>query len=259
MQSRLQFLVFFFLQILFVFWSVSCNNSAFENGNQSTQVNNIEPEPSYETKWCYEGITEFKRGDLIVKPNINILPGSAIISNGVGFGHAAIVTSGFKHENIDTLMANIVIIESVALDVPKAFQIREISGYIENESVEYNNTGFGPKKTGTRYRLRYNFSDNQIDSIIQFIREQKNDYSNWNAMKRFPESSLPDSLIIDAGKKNWADNSHWYCSLLIWQPALFVTGIDLDPNGGYYVYPNDLISSHYFDNTVDGERRRVRF
>ncbi|MFW5793335.1 MAG: hypothetical protein ACOCWC_03555, partial [Bacteroidota bacterium] len=66
-------------------------------------------------------------------------------------------------------------------------------------------------------------------------------------------------LMVEKGlRRNWADNDHWYCSLLIWQAVLYVSGIDLDSNGGYFVYPNDLIASPYFNNE-NGFKGRTRF
>jgi len=55
------------------------------------------------------------------------------------------------------------------------------------------------------------------------------------------------------------DKKIWYCSLLIWEAFYQVLGIDLDPNGGIMVFPNDLIASPYFDNNVKHPQKRVRF
>jgi uncharacterized protein YycO len=53
--------------------------------------------------------------------------------------------------------------------------------------------------------------------------------------------------------------TYWYCSHLIWQAFYSVLNIDLDPNGGVIVYPNDLIVSPYFQNDPLNPLRRVRF
>lgn len=209
--------------------------------------------------FCYEGITELRRGDIIVKPNTNILPGTSLIPDGSLFGHSAMIIKGAMHENPDSLLAHVQIIESNASNVPRAFQVREIAGYIVNENPALSNTSFAPAFKGRRYRLRLNLTEPQIDSIIQFALKQKNDLFCWNATKCFPGNPLSDSLVSLGTNENWADNSYWYCSLLIWQSVLFVTGTDLDPNGGFQVYPNDLINSHCFDNTADGQHHRVKF
>lgn len=215
--------------------------------------------PSNEIPFCYEGITELKRGDFIVKPNLNILPGSSHIPEGYLFGHAALVIKGAIHNNSDSLLAHVQIIESIARDVPRAFQVREIAGYTVKADPALNNTNFGPAFKNRRYRLRLNLTESQIDSIIRFALKQKNDFSNWNASKSYAVNQAANRQVQLGERENWADNSHWYCSLLIWQSVLYVTGIDLDPNGGFQVYPNDLINSHYFDNTPDGQQHRVKF
>lgn len=199
-----------------------------------------------------EGIHDLRRGDIIVKPNLNIFPGTSFINNGVGFGHAALVVSDYSHENMDSLLAGVVIIESIAKDVPVEFQVREIRGLVKNKSAAFNNTNFNSRYQGNRYRLRLALTENQIDSIIAFAKAQKMDYSAWNSTKSFRNDS---TFSATSQRKNWADNNSWYCSLLVWQSVYYVTHIDLDPNHGYMVYPNDLINSTFFDNTRENQGR----
>lgn len=229
----------YYLLTLFVFL-IFQNCTEIHKGKET-----IEPANQANNNWCVNNVTEFKRGDIIIKPNMNFMPGSASIPNGVNCGHAVMVTKGYKHNNIDTLLANIRIIESMAVDVPKEFQVREIAANVYNKNPIFNCTSFNNQFTGNRYRLRLNVSEAAIDSILSFACSQKGDYSNWNAMKRYP-----DNLKSDL-KSNWADNTHWYCSLLVWQSVLYVTGIDTDVNKGFQVYPNDLVASPIFDNTVN--------
>lgn len=206
-----------------------------------------------------ETITELLPGDILVRPNLNILPGTAIVPGGIDFGHAAIVVKGNKHNNIDSLLAGATIVESIARDVPNAIQVREIAAFRQSNFNAFNNINFGRKYAGNRYRLRLQLPQSAIDSILAFALEQKGDLSSWNATKRYPESPITDNLVHAGYRKNWADNSTWYCSLLVWQSVYFVTGIDLDPNGGYMVYPNDLIKSKYFNRLQDGQQLRIRF
>ena len=250
-------LSFILITTFFAIWS--CNEKTLSSPHTPNAATATATATATSTHpWSYDGISDLRRGDIIVIPNLNILPGTYQITNGYSFGHAAFVTSGFEHKNPDSLLANTMIIESIASNVPVGFQIREIKAFVEHESPMYNSNRFRPELTGIRYRLRYGFTESQIDSIIHFLRDQKNDMSNWNATKRFPADKLSDQSDIDT-KLIWADNSHWYCSLLVWQSIYYVTGIDLDPNGGYYIYPNDLINSHYFDNTENMVKRRTRF
>ena len=235
--------LFFYIVIFFG----GCNELTTQNQVQSNTNQSA-------TSWCVEGVTEFKRGDFLVKPNINFLPGSAQVPDGITFGHAVIVSEGYKHEDPDSLLSHIKIIESVSLDVPPEFQVREINALNYDRNLAKRATSFDKKYTGFRYRLRLNLSDEQIDSLIAFARDQKGDLSYWHAMKSFPDNIL----AIDSARTNWADNSNWYCSLLVWQAVYYVTGIDLDVNQGYEVYPNDLIANPVFDNR-DGFIGRARF
>lgn len=47
------------------------------------------------------------------------------------------------------------------------------------------------------------------------------------------------------------DTGKWYCSKLVWAAYYSVFGIDLDSDGGYIVYPRDILNSvHIFSETV---------
>lgn len=246
------------LTLLIVFLMLgytSCRNGTSNTSglgsNEKQQMVNYAP-------CVYEGVSDLRKGDILVKPNLNFLPGTAQHQGGWFFGHAAIVTIGAIHNNTDSLLAGAMIFESHASDVPVTHQLREVPGLVISPDKTLHNVSFAAKYRGSRYRLRLNIPENQIDSIIAFVREQKGDYSNWNAMKRFPDTPNISYSVATGERANWADNTHWYCSLLIWQAVLYVTGIDIDPNGGYYVYPNDMIVSAHFDN-VDSIVGRARF
>jgi hypothetical protein len=241
-------LILFSLAILIIGLNSCKEQLQFENSSTLVQDTNIVP-------FAYEGIHDLRRGDIIVKPNLNFLPGTSFMNNGIGFGHAALVVSGYNHENMDSLLAGTTIIESIAKDVPVEFQVREIRGLIKNKSKAFNNTNFKGRYKGNRYRLRLALTETQIDSIIAFAKAQKMDYSAWNATKSYRNDSTFSST---SQRKNWADNNTWYCSLLVWQSVYYVTNIDLDPNQGYMVYPNDLINSKFFDNTHENQGR-VKF
>lgn len=196
---------------------------------------------------------ELKRGDILVRPNINLLPGTAFVANGKNYGHASLVVKGYKHTNPDSLLAGTVIIESIAKDVPAAFQVREVPALVTHPVLSFDNHNFDRRYQSNRYRLRLPLSEGQIDSIVSFALSQKGKLSSWNASKYFHSG---DNENASAG--NLLKNETWYCSLLVWQACYNITGLDLDPNKGYMVYPNDLISSGYFDSLPGGEGR-VRF
>jgi len=213
---------------------------------------------SEDIPWAYEGINELKKGDILVRPNLNIFPGTSLIPMGMGFGHAALVVKGYRHSNMDSLLAGVRIIESIAKDVSPDFQIREISGFVKSRFDAFNNDNFDQRYTGNRYRLRLPLSDAEIDSVIAFALAQKGDLSAWNASKAFPDNAFNDSLVAIGLRESWADNSTWYCSHLVWQSLFYITRKDADANGGFMVYPNDLIKADLFDNT-ESHQGRARF
>lgn len=230
------------------FLSCTCLN---DDSEPNESLNNKYP-------WAYEGISELQKGDILVRANSNIFPATAYVEKGWSAGHAVIVLIGTENDNTDSLLANTLIFESHSRPLSREYQLREVRALDLSKNPYINNDSFSSKYKGSRYRLRLNLNENQIDSIIDFIVNQKGSYSSWNAMKRFPDNADVLKMVADGNRINWADNSHWYCSLLIWQAVFFVTGIDLDVNKGYFVYPNDLIMSPYFDNT-DNFIGRTRF
>jgi hypothetical protein len=241
----------FLVVLLFGVFFLACKETYNSSGKQEeTEVTDIQE---------VKAVTELLPGDILVRPNLNILPGTSIVSGRSDFGHAAIVVKGNKHNNIDSLLAGATIVEAIARDVPPAFQVREIAAFKQSNIIAFNNISFGRKNAGNRYLLRLQLPQSAIDSIVAFALDQKGDLYSWTATKRFPDNPIIDSLVKSGTRKNWADNSAWYCSLLVWQSVYYVTGIDLDPNGGYRVYPNDLIKSKYFDGLQDGQPKRVRF
>jgi hypothetical protein len=196
---------------------------------------------------------ELKKGDILVRPNLNILPGTSPIGGGKNFGHAAIVAQGYKHWHPDSLLAGTIIIESIAKDVPAEFQVREIKALVSIRMESFDNHNFDNRYKGHRYRLRLPLSENKIDSIVEFARSQKGKLSSWNASKYFPTNDDEKNASSSLNK-----NETWYCSLLVWQSVFNVTGFDIDQSGGYMVYPNDLVNSPYFNSLPDGEGR-LRF
>lgn len=233
------------LFLIFILFLSGCTN------NQIPDNNNIQSVIALKIR---AGDTiELKKGDILVRPNLNLLPGSAFVANGKNYGHAALVVKGYKHTNPDSLLAGTIIVESIAKDVPEAFQVREIRAMVTNRILSFDNHNFDRRYESNRYRLRLPLREGQIDSIVDFAISQKGKLSSWNASKYFPEGHIQNA---SGGKL--LKNETWYCSLLVWQSYFHVTGIDLDPNRGYMVYPNDLISSRLFDELPAGQGR-IRF
>lgn len=195
-------------------------------------------------------LTELRKGDILVKPNHNWLPGSIWVEGGNGFGHAAIVVEGASGKSAMEVLEKTVIFESHSRDVPAEFQLRQVYAYSPGTDFRYANITFAPVRTGVMYRLRPDLREEQIDSLVAFVLQQDNGLSSWRAIKSAQHGSTRKSN----GNRTW-----WYCSHLIREAFLHVTGSDPDGNGGVIVYPNDLIGSDLFKNDPAGLQRRVRF
>ena len=212
-----------------------------------------EIEPFQFPRDTFINLTELEPGDVLIKPNMNWFPGTAMVNGGRGFGHVVLVIQGGKDTNTLKLLEKVEIFESQARDVSVEYELRSVNGYVEGSDFRFANTTFGLQNKGFRYRLRYPMTPSQRDSIIRFVLSQDADKSCWRAQKRLSESLKNGQPPI------FQDKKIWYCSLLIWQAFYEVLGVDLDPNGGIMVYPNDLIASPYFENDSVSPQKRVRF
>jgi len=184
---------------------------------------------------------EFKRGDILVKPNNNWLPGTEFVENGNNFGHAVIVLKGAKGDNVEELLKEIIIFESHSRAVSEEYQIREVKGFVEGTDWRFANDSFKSKYAGKRYRLRATLSPEEMEAVIQYITDQESDISSWRSIKN----------TSNAAK----DKHYWYCTLILYQAFKDVLDIDLDTNGGLVVFPNDIIRNSLFDH----ENGRVVF
>jgi len=195
-------------------------------------------------------ITELKRGDILVKPNHNWLPGTAWVKGGFHCGHAAVVLEGAIGNDPMEVLQKAVIFESHARKVPPQYELRKTKAYFSSTDIRYHNDSFSEYYKGYRYRLRPRLTEEQIESVIEFILTFEDGLSSWRALKKSKIHYSSDTL---------SHQTYWYCSHLIWQAYYTVLNIDLDPNGGLYVYPNDLISSPFFQNDHENQFSRIRF
>lgn len=225
--------------------TISCRDKPVTQNAENVKIESL--------VYRYSDTLELKKGDILVRPNLNIIPGTSFIDGGKNYGHAALVVKGYRHWNTDSLLAGTIIIESIAKDVPAEFQVREINALVSDKFESFDNHNFDSRYKGNRYRLRLSLGEKETDSIIAFARRQKGKLSSWNASKYLTENNTDNT--ITGGLEQ---NQTWYCSLLVWQSIYNITGIDLDHNGGYMVYPNDLINSRYFNELPNGEGR-IRF
>lgn len=242
----------FFIVFLFILSGISsCTKGISKTEVLDEKLQEIEP-------FQFPGdtlikLTELEAGDILIKPNMNWFPGTAMVSGGKGFGHVVLVIEGGKDTNTLKLLEKVKIFESQAREVPQEYEIRSVAGYMVESDFRLANTTFGLQNKGFRYRLRYPMTLSQRDSIIRFVLSQDADKSCWRAQKGLPETGNNSQPPI------FQDKKIWYCSLLIWQAFYEVLGVDLDLNGGIMIYPNDMIASPYFENDPVNPQKRVRF
>jgi hypothetical protein len=196
-------------------------------------------------------LTELQPCDIIVKPNLAIFPGMLRLPGGITWGHAAIVIKGAVDTNETELLRKVIVFESQARDVEGKYQLRLTPAYMPGDDFSYASYNFSPEKLGHLYRLHFDLTRSQRDSIIAWILDKDDDLSSYRAYKRFTLDGTP---MHDTGT-----TEYWYCSLLIWQAFYDVLGIDLDADKGLYVFPNDLVYSPYFNGVTGGDNNRVRF
>jgi hypothetical protein len=241
--------------VLLIMTGISCRHS--ETGTQNPENASRSPEiKTQNPELCsVQRLTELQPCDILVKPNLNFIPGTSPVPGGSLFGHTVIVIRGSKDTNEVALLSKAIIFESQADDVPPEYQLRQIAAYIPGTDSRYANTSFGPDRFGNLYRLRMELTDAQRQAIISYIMDKDDDLSSYRAMKRYKRmhETSNDSLSYERKPE------YWYCSLLIWQAFYDVLGIDIDANKGVYVYPNDLINSPYFNDEPGKHEKKVRF
>jgi len=188
-----------------------------------------------------------KKGDILVRPNWSWLPGSCLIPDGRNFGHVAIVIEGAEGKTIEETLTKAMVIEAVVFDqntrmviFNKKEQVREVKARVS----------FGPRFEGIRYRMRLNLTVYQVESVVQFVKNQLDGgYSILPQKKYFNTTSAMKAAM------NNIRNDNWYCAALVWESYYLGAAVDIDSNKGLVIYPSDIIASKLFD-LPDG---RIRF
>lgn len=88
-----------------------------------------------------------------------------------------------------------------------------------------------------------NITNEQTDEMVQFAKNQLNGGYNILSLKR-KERDIHE-----------IKNEDWHCATLVWEAFYVTLKIDIDANGGIFLYPSDIIANPAF-NQPDG---RVRF
>lgn len=223
------FWILILIAVAGLFYSLKTNSS------KPTGNNEFDFEPVQENTFF-----ELKKGDILLRPNSDNLPGSITIPYGRMYGHAAIVTEGAKGRTINEALKKAKVVEALFFDqATRKFQWKKTNQIREGSAI----VSFGNRFKGIRFRLRTDITSEQADEMVWFAKNQLDGGYNILSLKR-KESNLGE-----------IKNENWHCATLVWDAYYHTMGIDLDANGGIFIYPSDIIANPVFNNP-DG---RIRF
>lgn len=177
-----------------------------------------------------------KKGDVLVRPNFDWLPGSYPINAGRMFGHVAIVTEDVSGKSVDEVLSKTSIIEAVVFDQKSRSFIFDRQGQVRETKAIIS---FGTRFKGIRYRLRMSLTDQQTVDLLQFLKNQLDGGYSVFTVKKFVNPDPEKAIALK--------NLNWHCASIAWQAFYQATGVDIDENEGFVVYPADIIASKYFD------------
>lgn len=227
--KRTFFLILILLTGAVLFFSLKTNSEKAAEKSEFL----IEPVPE-------NTFFEFKKGDLLVRPNSDNLPGSIAIPYGRMYGHVAIVTEGASGSTIQEALEKAKVVEALFFDqATRELQWKKKNQIREGKAI----VSFGDRFKNIRFRLRTNITCEQADEMVRFVRNQVDGGYNILSLKR-KERKTGEMINYD-----------WHCATLVWQAYYCTTETDIDANGGIFIYPSDIIANPVF-NIPEG---RVRF
>jgi len=186
-------------------------------------------------------------GDILIRPNLNWLPGSSKVSSGRKFGHAAIVVQGATGNNPEEALQKALVVEAFFFDQATR---RFVFSREKQVRLAPARISFGNRFAGIRYRLRMPLDPQQQEMMFLFL----------NAQIGTCRYKIFSNTWVCKGEKGMADSlpteyCGWNCATLIGYSFCLTTGINIDANQGTILYPNDIINSPVF-NSSEG---RLRF
>ena len=180
-----------------------------------------------------------RKGDILARPNWDGMPGSWAIRNGRRYGHAALVTAGATGRTVEEALSKASVVEAVFFDQgTREFQFDKADQIKERKAI----ISFGRRFNGIRYRLRMDLTDQQIERMIKFAREQADGGYNILSLKRRFATAAERESALDNLK-----NRNWHCATIIWEAFYLSSDTDIDENGGMFIYPSDIIARRHFD------------
>ena len=180
-----------------------------------------------------------KKGDILVRPNWGILPGSCTVEHGRRSGHVAVVVGEATGKSIQEALEKATVVEALFYDQgTHKFQFSKRDQIREGKAI----VSFGNRFKGMRYRLRLSITDSQADILMQFLRNQLDGGYNIFSLKRYFSSDPEKEQALSQMKA-----ANWNCATLTWEAFYLVTGVDIDANQGLLIYPNDIIACRCFD------------
>jgi hypothetical protein len=230
--KRLFILVLFFLTLILSFLFCSRKNISI-SGDRGIQLDQV-PDTTMFT---------LRKGDILVRPNWRWLPGSCSVWNGRKYGHVAMVTQGATGKTIDEALSRATVVEALFFDQgTRKFQFDKKDQIRERKAI----ISFGNRFKGIRYRLRMHLTDDQNDKMVEFLRNQLDGgYDILSYKLKYKSESGRDSALSNL------KNSNWHCATLVWEAYYLAADLDIDANGGIFIYPADIIASSYFDLSGD--------
>ncbi len=180
-----------------------------------------------------------KKGDILVRPNWSWLPGSIPVNGERKLGHVAIVTEDLSGKTPDEVLSKTQVIEALFYDhAARKFLFRKEEQIRESKAI----VAFGNRYKGSRYRLRAKLTNQQTEDLIRFLRNQVDGGYNILSFKK------PFASTVENQKNLQNLRQDWHCATLTWEAYHLATGLDIDSNQGWLIYPSDIIASKSFDS-----------
>ncbi|MFA5849569.1 MAG: hypothetical protein WC833_06780 [Bacteroidales bacterium] len=182
----------------------------------------------YARKGVEEKFLTAEPGDILARPNSNMLPGSEKRLWGGLTGHIALVVKGGVFSNMDEHLGGIEVVEARLYNrYPISYENRIV---INKASVH-----FGKRYIGRRYLLKMHLNEKEMSNLSRIINREKEKHYSLFCSKD--------------------DSSGYNCATFVRRLFLETMNYDIDCNKGRVIFPNDIINNPIFD-THDN---RVRF